>query len=110
MRICGAGFSVVQASRIPILPNALPPANRCGLEIEALAALESEALGLIGRLKESKHREALTWRYLNGWEREKICQALGTPETPMNRTWVWRLHRRALAEFLKVTTQSNITL
>ena len=85
-------------------------ANHARQAIEALAALDSEALGLIERLEESKHRDVLTWRYLNGWEWEKICQALGMPETPMDRTWVWRLHRRALAEFSKVTTQSNIRM
>jgi len=85
-------------------------AIRCGQAIETLATLEREAYGLVGQLDDIRYRDILTWRYLNGWKWEGICAALGTSETPMDRTWVWRLHGQALSEFSKLTTQRNITL
>lgn len=61
-----------------------------------LIALRDEAKVLIERIEDGRYREVLSRRYLRGQSLEAIAVEMG-----YNYRWIQRLHRRAVAEFLK---------
>jgi hypothetical protein len=64
--------------------------------IDEYVDLTREIEGLIANVPDDRHRDILTWRYVNGWSWERIAEAMH-----YDRVWIWRLHGRALAEFEK---------
>lgn len=60
-------------------------------EIDQLVNDVRLAEHLIGQLKDSRHRDVLRYRYLNGWSWGKIEK-----ETQLDLRWVHRLHGQAL--------------
>ena len=61
-----------------------------------LIALRDETKVLIERIVDGRYREVLSRRYLRGQSLEAIAVEMG-----YNYRWIQRLHRRAVAEFLK---------
>lgn len=61
-----------------------------------LEALREEAKALIERIADGRYREVLSRRYLQGQSLEAVAVGMG-----YNYRWIQRLHRRAVAEFLK---------
>ena len=65
-------------------------------EIDKLVDEVRLAERLIDKLEDSRHRDVLKFRYLNGWSWEKIVS-----EMNYEKSWVLRLHGEALVRFSK---------
>lgn len=63
-------------------------------EIDKLVDDVRRAERIIDQLEDSRYRDILRYRYLNGWSWDKIEK-----ETQLDRRWVLRLHGRALVAF-----------
>ncbi len=51
----------------------------------------------IAALPDGRHRDILTWRYVNDWSWDRISEAMS-----YDMRWVFRLHGCALSEFEKI--------
>ena len=56
-----------------------------------------EARAMIDILADDRHRDVLTWRYINGWGWDKIADAM-----EYDRRQTTRLHGEALAEYTRI--------
>lgn len=60
-------------------------------EIDGYAALVRKIEALLAALPDPVQREALRYRYLNGWSWQVISGKLG-----VSQDWLWHIHARAL--------------
>lgn len=60
-------------------------------QIDEYVDLTREIESAIDQLPDDRHRDILRWRYVNGWDWDRIAQSMS-----YDRVWVWRLHGRAL--------------
>ncbi|MEA4899311.1 MAG: hypothetical protein VB065_14005 [Eubacteriales bacterium] len=67
-------------------------------QIDEYVDLTREIEALIECLRDSRHRDLLTWRYINCWDWDKIADALRHTSVKA----VWNLHSVALFEFTNV--------
>jgi len=66
-------------------------------EIDAFVDLTRLIKRIIAQIPDKRHRDILTWRYINRWDWQRIADAMA-----YDRIWVWRLHGDALQEFQKI--------
>lgn len=59
--------------------------------IDAYALLVLEIEGVIDGVADPQYRDVLRYRYLNGWNWQRIAERMS-----FSQDWVWRLHKRAL--------------
>lgn len=68
-----------------------------GREICRYVDLTREIEGMIKQLPDDRHRDILAWRYINGWDWDRIAGAMR-----YDLRWVFRLHGEALSEFTRI--------
>jgi len=74
-----------------------------GAEADRLAEHYRIAVSIIARLADDRHRDILTWRYINGWGWERIMVAM-----EIESRWAHTLHSRALAEAQKIIDRTAL--
>lgn len=61
-------------------------------KIDEYVDLTREIEGVIAALQDGRHRDILTWRYVNDWTWDHILEAMGYTD----KKWLWYLHGQAL--------------
>ncbi len=57
--------------------------------VDLTRAIEAQ----IAALPDGRHRDILTWRYVNDWSWDEILEAMGYTD----KKWLWHLHGQALS-------------
>lgn len=66
-------------------------------EIDKYADATSDARAMIDMIADERYRDILNWRYLNGWDWDRVAAAMG-----YERAMLYRLHGLGLQEYQKI--------